>query len=102
MRLWLRRRDATRHFPCRTTCSPIRGWRGFPYGCTATAGVLHNDAHAIAPVIIARIAENPHAGLVHLNNRVDALRRAKPQNGNVARSWDRIAVERHDAERVTR
>ena len=46
------------------------------------------------------VAENPDAGMRHLDDRRDALGGAEPEHRHVDGRRERIAVERDDLERV--
>src|SRR5207244_5013918 len=65
-------------------------------------GALHNNAHAVAAIIIGEVSQNPDAWMSHMYNGRDSLCCAKPQHRH--RSWIRngIAVEGDNLEGVTR
>ena len=65
-------------------------------------GILDDNAHAVAAIIIRQVAHDPYAGMVHRHHRRNALRRSQPKHGNVSRIRHPIAVERDDLERMSR
>src|SRR6266567_2975930 len=87
----------------RETCVvPLERRRRNPLRFPGAPGVLHNNAHAVAAIIICEVSQNPDACMSHMYNGRDSLCCAKPQHRN--RSWIRngIAVEGDNLEGVTR
>jgi hypothetical protein len=48
--------------------------------------VFHDDTHPMPPVVIREIAHNPHAGMLHFDERRDAFRGPEPEHRHVKAS----------------
>ena len=44
------------------------------------ARILHDDPHAVTAIVIREITHDPNAGMIHLDDRGNALRRSEPQH----------------------
>ena len=64
-----------------------------PFGLAVAAAILDNDSHAVLAIVIGEVAQNPNAGMIHLHDGRNALRRAQPKNGNHDRIRHRVAIE---------
>src|SRR5215469_5505478 len=56
-----------------TSVVPAKRLRLLPLGLALGPGVFDDDAHAALAVFIDRLAQNPNAGLFHLDDGRDAL-----------------------------
>ena len=59
--------------------------------------VLDDEAEAEIANVVLRRAEDPNAGLVHVDEGIDALTGAEQKRIDGLRRWHGIAVEREDA-----
>src|SRR6185503_15634477 len=57
---------------------PAIGLRRGPLRLALAAGIFDHDTHAAGPIFVHEIAHHPDAGLLHLDDGGDALRRAEP------------------------
>ena len=64
--------------------------------------VFDDDAHAMGTILFIEVTENPHAGMIHFDDRGDAFGGAEPEDGDFRGSRNRIAVERDNFESVAR
>src|SRR5579862_6048472 len=81
---------------------PVKRLGGRPDGLAFLAGILHDDAHAVAAIIIGEVAHDPYSGMIHLNDSGDALRGSEPEHRNGGGMWHGIAIERDHFERMSR
>src|SRR5208282_6542587 len=58
-------------------------------------GIFDDHAHAMPPVVIREIAHDPHARMVHFDQRGEALGSSEPKDRHVRLRCNGIAVERH-------
>ena len=84
-----------------TRVVPLERLRLRPLRLALGTGVLDDDPHAALAVVVGKIAHDPDARMVHLDDGRDALGRPEPEHRHVLRRRHRIAVERDDFERVS-
>ena len=72
-----------------------------PCGFAGAPGVFDDNAHAGGLDVLAHLAQNPDAGIVHFDDGADALGGGQAQHGNGLGIGNWIAVESDDAELVT-
>ena len=80
---------------------PLERLRRDPLGLALRSCVLDDDAHAMAAVVVSKVAHHPDAGVAHLDDGGDALRRTQPQAWHAHWRGKGIAVHGDDGERVT-
>jgi len=63
---------------CETRIVPFEGrWRD-PLGFAGAAGVLDDNAHAVAAIIVVEIAQDPDAGMIHFHDGRNAFGSTEP------------------------
>src|SRR6201985_2656688 len=80
---------------------PLERLRRDPLWLALRPCVLNDGAHAMAAVVVSKVAHHPDAGVPHLDDGGDALGRTQPQDRHVHRCRKEIAVHGDDRERVT-
>src|ERR1700722_19929371 len=75
---------------------PSKKRRREPLRFAGPIGVLDDNAHAVATVVIIQITEDPHTGMIHLYNGGNTLCRAKPKYGNMSCVGNGVPIERND------
>ena len=66
------------------------------------SGIFDDDAHAVAAIVVGKIAHHPDPGMRHLDDRRNALRRPDPQRRNFGLRRHRVTIERRDSEEARR
>src|SRR6516165_1619154 len=81
---------------------PAKRLRLLPLGLALGPGIFDDNAHTTLAVFIDGLAQNPNAGVLHLDDGRDALSCTEPKNRHRHRVWHQVAVERHDLEQMAR
>jgi hypothetical protein len=69
------------------------GTRLGPLRLALLAREFRRCPHPVVAVVIAEIAQHPNAGVIHFDDRRNALRRAEPEHGYIRWRRNRIAVK---------
>ena len=64
--------------------------------------VFHDDSHPAITILIHRSAKDPNTWMVHFHDRVHSFGGSELEYLNLIRSRNRVAVQCHDIEFVTR
>src|SRR5215469_16965190 len=72
---------------------PAKLGRGNPLCFACVPRVLHHDAHAMAAIIVIRVAHYPATRAIHLHYGRDALAGADPEKRYRGGVRDRIAIK---------
>src|SRR5271169_1959328 len=81
---------------------PLERWRSDPLRWACSARVFHDDAHAVAPVVMIEVTKHPDAPVIHLYDCRNSLSRPEPKHGHFHWIWNRIAIERDHLEGMAR
>src|SRR5579862_6984064 len=84
----------------KTRVVPMEGRGSEPLRLSLVSSVFNNDAYAVFAVVVGKIAENPHAGVVHFDDGGNAFGGPEPKGGDHSGSSHWIAVERQNSEAV--
>jgi len=63
----------------------MKGFRRYPHRFSFVRRIFHDDAHAVAPVIVCKITHNLYARMIHFHNGRNPFRGPQPERRNLGR-----------------